>query len=108
VAGLPCASGPRGRGTSHWHCEFDPTTGRCASRTPRGARAVATQALVFAQRAPSARPALVNGTAGLVADTGGRLLAVMGFTVCGAKIMEIDILADPARLRRFDLPVPNT
>jgi RNA polymerase sigma-70 factor (ECF subfamily) len=50
----------------------------------------------------------VNGTAGLVADTGGRLLAVMGFTVCGAKIMEIDILADPARLRRFDLPVPNT
>ena len=39
---------------------------------------------------------------------GGRLLAVMGFTVSGGKIVEIDILADPARLRRFDLPVPHT
>src|ERR671911_46371 len=52
-----------------------------ASRTLRGARAVAEQALAFAQRARSVRPALVNGTAGVVADTGGRLLAVMGFTV---------------------------
>jgi RNA polymerase sigma-70 factor, ECF subfamily len=50
----------------------------------------------------------VNGAAGVVADTGGRLLAVMGFTVSGGRIMEIDILADPARLRRLDLPVPNT
>src|ERR671910_2136581 len=78
-----------------------------ASRTLRGARAVAEQALAFAQRARSVRPALVNGTAGVVADTGGRLLAVMGFTVRGGKIVEIDILADPARLRRLDLPVPH-
>jgi hypothetical protein len=78
-----------------------------ASRTLRGPRAVAKQALAFSQRAPSVRPALVNGTAGVVADTGGRLLAVMGFTVSGGKIVEIDILADPARLRRFDLPVPH-
>jgi RNA polymerase sigma-70 factor, ECF subfamily len=46
-----------------------------ASRTLQGARAVATQALAFAQRARSLRPVLVNGTAGLVADTGGRPLA---------------------------------
>jgi hypothetical protein len=65
---------------------------------------VAKQALAFAQRARSVRPALVNGTAGVVADTGGRLLAVMGFTVSDGKIVEIDILADPARLRRFNLP----
>jgi hypothetical protein len=32
----------------------------------------------------------------------------MGFTVSGGKIVEIDILADPTRLRRFDLPVPHT
>jgi ketosteroid isomerase-like protein len=79
-----------------------------ASRILRGARAVASQALAFSQRARSVRPALVNGTAGVVADTGGRLLAVMGFTVRRGKIVEIDILADPARLRRFDLPVPHT
>jgi RNA polymerase sigma-70 factor (ECF subfamily) len=29
----------------------------------------------------------------------------MGFTVRGGKIVEIDILADPARLRRLDLTV---
>jgi RNA polymerase sigma-70 factor (ECF subfamily) len=69
---------------------------------------MAKQALAFARRARSVWPALVNGTAGVVADTGGRLLVVMGFTVRGGRIVEIDILADPARLRRFDLPVPRT
>jgi len=29
----------------------------------------------------------------------------MGFTVRGGKIVEIDILADPERLRRLDLAV---
>jgi hypothetical protein len=76
-----------------------------ASRMVRGARAVAEQAPAFARRAPFARPALVNGAAGVVADTGGRLLVVMGFTVRRGKIVEIDILADPARLRRLDLAV---
>jgi RNA polymerase sigma-70 factor (ECF subfamily) len=36
---------------------------------------------------------------------GGRPFAVMGFTVTHEKIVEIDILADPARLRRLDLGV---
>jgi RNA polymerase sigma-70 factor (ECF subfamily) len=30
-------------------------------------------------------------------------MAVMGFTVSGGKIVEIDILADPARLCQLDL-----
>jgi RNA polymerase sigma-70 factor, ECF subfamily len=75
---------------------------------PTVTRTVAKQALALPQRARFVRSALVNGTAGVVADTGGRLLAVMGFTVRGGKILEIDILADSARLRRFDLPVPHT
>jgi RNA polymerase sigma factor (sigma-70 family) len=69
----------------------------------RGARAVAEQALAFAQRAPYGRPALVNGAAGVVVAAGRRLIAVMGFTVTGDKIVEIDILADPERLRHLDL-----
>ena len=68
-----------------------------------GPRAVAEQALAFAQRAPFARPALVNGAAGVVADADGRLLAVPGFMVRHDRIVEIDILADSARLRRLDL-----
>ena len=78
-----------------------------ASRTTPGAQAVAEQALAFGAACPFARPALVNGAAGVVAGPGGRLLAVMGFTVSGGKIVEIDILADPARLRQLGLPVPH-
>ena len=74
-----------------------------ASRVIRGARAVAEGALAFAELVPSARPALVNGAAGLVAAPRGQAFSVLGFTVRGGKIVEIDILADPARLRRLDL-----
>jgi len=77
-----------------------------ASRIVRGARAVAQQALVFSKFAESARPALVNGAAGMVVfDPNGELFSVMGFTVAGGKIVEIDILGDPARLRELDLDV---
>jgi RNA polymerase sigma factor (sigma-70 family) len=76
-----------------------------ASREVRGAPTVAGQALTFSQFAPFARPALVNGAAGVVVAPRGRPFSVMGFTVRGGKIVEIDILADPARLRRLDLAV---
>ncbi len=77
-----------------------------ASRVVRGARAVAEGALTFARLALSAQPALVNGAAGIVSrGPGGQPFSVMGFTVRHGKIVEIDILADPARLRQLDLAV---
>jgi hypothetical protein len=51
-----------------------------------------------------ARPALVNGTAGFVVAPRGQPVAVAGFTVAHGRIVEIDLLADPARLRELDLP----
>jgi len=69
----------------------------------RGARGVAEGALAFAWRAEFARPALVNGAAGLVVAQGDRPYAVMAFTVSSGRIAEIDILADVTRLRRLDL-----
>jgi len=74
-----------------------------ASRVVRGARAAASQALAFSERARLARPVLVNGADGLVVATNGRTLSVMGFTVARGRIVEIDILTDPERLRRLDL-----
>jgi RNA polymerase sigma factor (sigma-70 family) len=71
----------------------------------RGARAVAERALTFASLSPFVRPALVNGAAGVVVAPRGRPFSVMGFTVTHGKIVEIDALADPARLRRLDLTV---
>jgi RNA polymerase sigma-70 factor (ECF subfamily) len=76
-----------------------------ASREVRGARAVAEQALTFSRLARFAQPALVNGAAGLVTAPGRKPYAVMGFTITRGKIVEIDILADPTRLRQLDLAV---
>jgi RNA polymerase sigma-70 factor (ECF subfamily) len=76
-----------------------------ASAVIRGARAVAQNASSFASLAPFGRRALVNGAAGMVVAPAGRPVAVLGFTVKGARIVEIDVLADPARLRQIDLTV---
>src|SRR5215216_5436643 len=72
------------------------------SREVRGAPAVAEQTLTFSRLSPCVRPALVNGAAGVVVAPRGRPFALMGFTVRGGKIVEIDVLADPARLRQLD------
>jgi RNA polymerase sigma-70 factor (ECF subfamily) len=71
----------------------------------RGARAVAGQALGYSRLGLVMQPALVNGAAGAVAIRDGEPFAVGAFTVRGRKIAEIDILADPERLRRLDLTV---
>jgi len=76
------------------------------SRELRGARAVAEQALTFSRLVRFARPVLVNGAAGIVSWLRGEQpFSVMGFTIRRGKIVEIDILADPARLRQLDLTV---
>ena len=70
-----------------------------------GAQAVAERAFMFAQLSPNARPALVNGAAGVVVTPRGRPFSVMGFTVARGKIVAIDVLVDPERLSRLDLTV---
>jgi hypothetical protein len=78
-------------------------TRRGASFAVRGARVVAEQALTFARLSPFVRTAVVNGTAGVVVAPRGRPFSVMGFTVVEGRIVEIDGLADPVRLRELDL-----
>jgi hypothetical protein len=73
------------------------------SRTIYGAQEVAKQAMAFRNLAPGARHALVNGAAGLIVNVGDRPFAVLGFTIRGDRIVEMDILADPARLAALDL-----
>jgi RNA polymerase sigma factor (sigma-70 family) len=70
----------------------------------RGARAVAERAVTFAQLSPYARPALVNGAVGAVVVLDDGPFAVMGFTVANGRIAEIDILSDPERLARVEVP----
>jgi RNA polymerase sigma-70 factor (ECF subfamily) len=75
-----------------------------ATRVVRGAREVAGQAQAFSKVGLSEEIVLVNGNIGLLerrAD--GRLFAVIGFTIANGRIAEMNILADPERLRRLDL-----
>jgi RNA polymerase sigma factor (sigma-70 family) len=75
------------------------------SREVRGAETVAGQALAWSRVDLAMRRALVNGAAGLVATRNGQPFSIGAFTVRGGRIVEIDILADPERLRRLDLTI---
>jgi RNA polymerase sigma-70 factor (ECF subfamily) len=75
------------------------------SREVRGAAAVAGQAVTYSRLGLVMQPALINGAAGAVSTRDGEPYSVGGFTVSGGKIVEIDILADPDRLRQLDLTI---
>ena len=83
----------------------DGGAGKGRSRVVRGARAVMAQAAAFSKRGLSSQMVLVNGSIGVVSRLPeGRVLSVIGFTVADGKVVEMDILADPDRLNRLDLP----
>jgi RNA polymerase sigma-70 factor (ECF subfamily) len=69
----------------------------------RGAREVIAQAQRFASLARFARPVLVNGAPGFLVVRDGESFALLAATVRNDKITEMDILADPVRLRELDL-----
>jgi RNA polymerase sigma factor (sigma-70 family) len=75
------------------------------SREVRGAAAVAGQALTYSQLGLHVQPALINGVAGVVSTRNGEPFSVGGVTVRGGRIVEMDILADPERLRQLDLTI---
>jgi RNA polymerase sigma factor (sigma-70 family) len=75
------------------------------SREVRGAAEVARQAAAYSQLDLVIRLALVNGAAGLVATRDGQPFSVGGFTVRQGRIVEMDWLADAARLRELDLTI---
>ena len=78
---------------------FHVDTGRADRPTVTGAAAVARMILARGTPlAPLARPAIVNGAAGAFVAVGGKPFAVVGFTVSGGRIAEIDVIADPRKL----------
>jgi RNA polymerase sigma factor (sigma-70 family) len=89
----------------------DAGAGRSASVVIRGAGAVAGQALGGGAGGGRVRetavlvPVLVNGTAGVVVTIKGRPFTVMAFTVMDGRIVAMDIIADPERVRRIAAPV---
>ncbi|WP_029135828.1 RNA polymerase sigma factor SigJ [Nakamurella lactea] len=71
--------------------------------TLHGAQDVAKQAFTSSRLSPFVHPALINGAAGVVVAAHGKTMFVMAFTVTDSKIVAIDVLADPDRLREVDV-----
>jgi RNA polymerase sigma factor (sigma-70 family) len=71
----------------------------------RGVEAVASQARSYARLDLDVRPALINGVAGAVGFLHGEPFSIGVVTVRNGKIVELDFLADPERLRQFDLTI---
>ena len=70
----------------------------------RGAETVARGAILSSGRAGQSQLALVDGAVGIVFAPAGRLQVVLALTVSAAsRITAIDVIADPARLRRLQL-----
>jgi hypothetical protein len=74
-------------------------------REVRGAEAVAGQARMYSQLGLVIRPALVNGVVGAVTIRDGVPFSVGAVTIRGGRIVAMDFLADPERVRRLDLSV---
>jgi RNA polymerase sigma-70 factor (ECF subfamily) len=78
-----------------------------ASPLVTGAKEVAEQVLSRGMRfARFARPAIVNGNAGVVVTPKDEPIAVIGFTVAQGRIVEIDLIADPEKLPGLEHMLP--
>jgi RNA polymerase sigma factor (sigma-70 family) len=73
-----------------------------AASEVRGALVIARQ---FVGRAQGARMALVDGAVAAIVAPRGHLFLVLNFTIRNGKIVEIEAVADPARLRQLHLSV---
>ncbi len=76
-----------------------------AQREVRGARDWAPQAIAAARGARAARPALIDGSVGLVIAPRGHLFRVLRFTFAEDKIAAFEVIGDPERLRQLELGV---
>jgi len=66
-----------------------------------GARAVASFVRESgAPFAPLGRPAMVNGSVGVLVGPPEKPLAVIAMTIVGERIVEMDLIGDPAKLER--------
>ena len=72
--------------------------GRTGILELRGAKKVARAAMAARRFAPFVRPALVNGTAGVVAFDGNVPFAILAFTVVADRAVSIDIFNDRERV----------
>jgi RNA polymerase sigma factor (sigma-70 family) len=79
--------------------------GPAGPREIRGAEQWAKRTLVFSSMFTSAQAALVEGAVGLVWAPGGHLLRVLRLKISYGKIVQVDIIANPAGLRELEVAI---
>jgi RNA polymerase sigma-70 factor (ECF subfamily) len=70
-----------------------------------GAEKVGRRALAYHSMGLDIRFGLVNGGPGGISFRDGKPFALMGITISGGRIVEMDILSDPERLAQLDLTI---
>lgn len=75
--------------------------GRRPAEVIRGRQAVAQQSLRGGTLRADIHPAVINGSAGAIITVAGKPLTLMGFVVIDGRIVEIDAIVDPERVRRL-------
>lgn len=66
-----------------------------------GARSIAEQAVLSGRLAAHSTPILIGGRPGVAAVMNGVVASIMSFDIVGDRIVALDVLADPARLREL-------
>jgi RNA polymerase sigma factor (sigma-70 family) len=78
------------------------------SRHVKGAEAVASQALHFAQADLTVRRAIINGAAGAVTYLRGKPFSIAAAIVKNGRIVELDFIADPERVAQLAASITPT
>jgi RNA polymerase sigma-70 factor (ECF subfamily) len=76
------------------------------ARELRGASTWTRQFVALSRGLRFVQPALINGSVGLILAPGGKLSRVLTFTFTNARVTQVDVIGDPARLRELDIAVP--
>jgi RNA polymerase sigma-70 factor (ECF subfamily) len=76
------------------------------AREVRGASTWVKQFVALSRGLRFVQPALINGSVGLILAPGGKLSRALTFTFTNAKVTQVEVIGDPARLRELDIAVP--
>jgi RNA polymerase sigma-70 factor (ECF subfamily) len=75
------------------------------AREVRGASTWVKQFVALSRGLRFVQPALINGSVGLILAPGGKLSRAMTFTFTNAKVTQVEVIGDPARLGELDIAV---
>ncbi len=78
---------------------------RTGGRETRGAEQWARSAVEFVKAAASVRSALVDGGVGAIFAPRGKLVRALKMTVAGGKIVDVEVVIDPAQVAQLDVSV---